>query len=111
MSRSTLFHQAMRAYEEGDAHLALRLMEECAGNGDPVACFTVALWYRDGDGVPANALRSKQWLAKLEQLAEEDNPEAQWGLGQHLRFGKVISQDTERANYWLERAAKGGHGE
>ena len=109
--RSAKFTEAMDAYNANRSDVALRLMEECAHEGDPVACFMMALWHRDGEGTPADPKRSAQWLRRLEQLAEEGNVEAQWELGQHYRFGNVLSLDIERANYWLERAAEGGYGE
>jgi uncharacterized protein len=101
----------MDAYDNGQLEIAMRLMEECAEKGDPVACFTMALWNRDGDGVPINLERSKHWLILFEELAEKGNLEAQWELGQQYRFGNLFEPDTERANYWLELAAKGGYGE
>ena len=106
-----MFYEAMLAYDNGDARQALLLMEKCAGEGDPIACFTAALWYSGEAGVQANPLRKKQWIARLEELANEGNLEAQWELGQQLRFGNVLVQSTQRANYWLECAAKGGYGE
>lgn len=109
--RSAKFLEAMDAYDEGRAGEALRLMEECAQQGDPIACFTTALWYRNGEGTPKSVERSAEWLARLEALAEQGNTEAQWELGQHYRFANLVSLNIERANYWLERAAEGGYGE
>ena len=101
----------MDAYDDDQPELALRLMEECAKQDDPVACFTTALWYRHGEGVPMNLERSAQWLARLEELAEQGNLEAQWDVGQNYRFANLLPLNIERANYWLERAAEGGYGE
>src|SRR5262245_58331328 len=108
MKRSEQFMAAIDAFDGGDAKLALQLMEKCAEQDDPVACFTVALWYRNGEGAAVDIKRSAQWLARLEQLAEQGTTEAQWELGQHYRFGNVLPQDIGRANHWLERAAEGG---
>lgn len=44
--RTQLFFEAMDAYDDDHPELALKLMEECASKGDPVACFTVALGVR-----------------------------------------------------------------
>lgn len=63
MMRSHLFLKAMDAYDDDQPELALRLMEECANQDDPVACFTTALWYRKGEGAPV--------LTRLEELAEQ----------------------------------------
>ncbi|WP_108513762.1 tetratricopeptide repeat protein [Bradyrhizobium algeriense] len=111
-SRSRLFLEAMEANNRDDNVTALRLMKAAAEQGDPVACFVAAFWHSGREeGFPANRERCKFWLGKLEDLAEADNGEAQWELGQHLRFGNLFSRSTELANYWLERAAKNGYGE
>jgi len=101
----------MAAYDSDNTKLALDLMEKCAEQGDPVACFLVALWYRDGEGTVVNIKRSVHWLARLERLADEGNAEAQWELGQHYRFGNLYPQEIHRANYWLERSAESGYAE
>lgn len=110
--RSPSFLEAMEAHNRDDNITALRLMEIAAEQGDPVACLVAAGWCAESDGFPAaNSKRSKYWLAKLEDLAESDNAEAQWELGMSFRFGSLLSQNTERANYWLERAVDNGCGE
>jgi TPR repeat protein len=77
-----------------------------------VACFGAALWHAGKDEFPVvDSKRSKYWLGKLEKLAEGDNAEAQWELGMNFRFGNLVRQNTEFANYWLERAAENGYGE
>ncbi len=111
MSRSPEFSAAMRAYDEDRNEEALRLMEQCANSGDPVACYLVAFWYSNGEGAPANSKRSAEWLHRLEGLAEGGNGEAQWEMGQHYRFGNLLTLNIERANYWLETAAENGWGE
>lgn len=111
MGRSEEFMAAMQANDEGRDAEAAQLMEQCAMKGDPVACYFMALWYRDGEGVCASATRSERWMKEMERLAESDDAEAQWELGQSLRFGNVFSCDIQRANYWLERAAENGWGE
>src|SRR6188474_3303529 len=111
MSRSTKFLEAMDAHNNDSQELALRLMEECAKLGDPVACYMTALWYRDGNGTPIDLKHSAQWLTRLEELADQGDPEAQWEVGQHYRFGDLLPLNIERANYWLERAAESGNGD
>ena len=111
MRRSQKFLDAMDAYDSNQPGLALQLMEECARNDDPVACFTTALWYHSGEGVPVNGERSAKWLARLEELATAGIPEAQWEIGQHYRFGNLFPLNIELANTWLEQAAKNGHPE
>lgn len=101
----------MAAYDSDDESLALRLMEECAEADEPVACFMMALWCAGKEGMPVDQERSARWLARFEELAEDDNLEAQWELGQNHRFGNLVPQNIERANYWLERCANGGYAE
>jgi uncharacterized protein len=111
MKRSGQFMAAMDAYDSGNTAHALHLMEKCAEQDDPVACFMVALWYRNGEGTPADIKRSAQWLSRLETLADEGSAEAQWEIGQHHRFGNLFPKDIRRANYWLERSAESGYAE
>ena len=101
----------MNAYNDDHSELALRLMEECAEQGDPVACFTTALWYCNGEGAPVDMKRCSHWLTRLEELAERGNLEAQWETSAKYRWANLVPLNIERANYWLERAAEGGYGE
>jgi TPR repeat protein len=105
---SDKFDAAMKAYNDDRLDDAMRLMEECAREDDPVACFTMAVWHRETENSEA-LRRSAYWLKRLEQLAEEGNPQAQWELGQNLRFGNLLPYSVGQANYWLMRAAEGGN--
>jgi uncharacterized protein len=111
MFRSTKYLEAMKAYDSNQEELALRLLKECAEAEDPAACFTLALWYREGDDVTKNLDQSARWLARQEEIAEQGNLEAQWDVGQNYRFGNLAPLDVQKANLWLERAAEGGYGE
>ncbi len=111
MKRSAKFMEAMAAYDAGDGSLALRLMEQCAKAGDPVACYTTALWYKNGEGASVDMRRSAYWMRRLEELAEGGNLEAQWEMSCKVRWGVMLPLSIEHANHWLERAAEGGYGE
>lgn len=111
MKRSAQFSEAMAAYDSDDESLALRLMEQCAEGGDPVACYMTALWYSNGEGAPADSRRSAYWLQRLEQLAKEGNLVAQYELSGMHRWGDLLPLNVELANHWLERSAEGGYGE
>ena len=106
MQGSPKFMRAMQAYDEEKIEEALQLMEECAKDGDPVACFTSALWARERGALN----RSSNWLERLEEIATSGDPEAQWELGQHYRFGNLFPMDIDKANHWLEAAASSGSG-
>jgi len=111
MSRSAQFSAAMRASESGRPAEAVQLMAQCAKDGDPVACYLLAFWFQDGEVVPVDKEQSERWMREMERLAESGNPEAQWELGQSIRFGNLFQQDIARANHWLERAAENGWGD
>jgi TPR repeat protein len=102
---------AMAAYDADQEAKALELMENCASQGDPVACYLTALWYRNGDGAPASADQSKRWMQELARIAESDDAEAQWELSCKYRWGNLVPTDHALANHWLERAAENGWSE
>lgn len=111
MKRSAQFLEAMAAYDSDNESLALRLMEQCAEAGDPVACYTTALWYKNGEGAPADSMCCAYWLQRLKQLAEDGNLIAQYELSGMHRWGDMLPVNVELANHWLECAAEGGYGE
>lgn len=101
----------MRAHDDDRNEVALALMEECAAEGDPVACYLAALWHRDGDSANADPPRCSYWIHQLVELAEQGNPEAQWELSGMCRCGDLLPIDISQANHWLARAAESGFGE
>ena len=111
MGRSSQFTAAMRAYDEDRDDVALALMEECAAQGDPVACYMAALWHRDGEAANANPLQREHWVQQLVTLAEHGNHEAQWELSCMHRWGSLLPVNIGEANHWLELAAEGGFGD
>jgi TPR repeat protein len=111
VARSSRFHEAIDLYNKGEANAALEMIEACAQEDDPVACYMAALWWRDRNCGDTSLERSAYWLDRLSQLANQGNPEAQWEIGQQYRFGDLVPVDFAAANRWLERAAEGGNGE
>jgi uncharacterized protein len=109
--QSHKFQSAMAAYNADQCERALQLMEECGSEGNPTACYLVALWYRNGEGAPKDAQRSRQWIDRLLRIANEGDIIAQWNVGQSYRFGDLLPLDIKRANEWLERAAENGSGD
>lgn len=111
MPRSETFRVAMQCYDDGKDQEAFELMEACAGNGDPVACYLAAWWSFNGEGVSPDIERSKKWFQSLVELADSGHPEAQWELSCKYRWGNLVPADVESANHWLECAAANGWGE
>jgi uncharacterized protein len=111
MTFSAKFLKSMEAYDNDDEALALQLMSACAEENDAAACFTLAVWYRNGEGTPIDLKLSQFWLTRHEELAQLGDIDAQWNVGQNYRFGNLLPIDIEKANYWLEKAAEAGCGE
>ncbi|TMG86328.1 MAG: sel1 repeat family protein [Betaproteobacteria bacterium] len=73
---------------------------------DPVAEYTLAQIYAQGDGVPKDDAQARKWL-KL--AAEHGNPEAEYEMGMALREGRDVIQDYDAALKWFIRAAETGN--
>lgn len=109
---SSKFFEAWNAYDSDQSECAFRLMKECAEAGDPVACFTVANWYLNGEGTTVDVEKGSYWLDRLVLLATQGNTEAQWELSSKYRWGACgLPVDYQKANEWLERAAENGCGD
>ena len=108
MIASRKFIAALEAYDAGDMPRALKLMRESAVDGYARACYFMALWARDAEFGPNDDATSSYWFNRLERLAEDGDPAAQWELGQSLRFGDLGMVDLAAANKWLERSASNG---
>ncbi len=73
---------------------------------DPVAEYTLAQIYAQGDGVPKDDAQARKWL-KL--AAEHGNPEAEYEMGMAMREGRDVIQDYDAALKWFIRAAENGN--
>src|SRR6266571_5250978 len=65
-----------------------------AEKNDPLAEYTLAQMYAQGDSVPKNDVEARMWL---ERAAEHGNDEAQYEMGMALREGRDVVQDYEGA--------------
>ena len=94
-----------------------------ADQGDPEAQFGLGLAYSLGHGVPQDYAKARQWYEKaaaqgytdahvgLKMLADQGDPEAQFGLGLVYANGLYgVPQDFVKARQWYERAAAQGNG-
>lgn len=111
-SSASDFQTAAHLYcTEADYDAAFPLMKKCAEGGHPSACFLLALMYRSGRGTTRDDEQYEYWLARLLSIAEQGDPLAQWEVSCSFRWADHFPLDIERANYWLEKAAEGGHAE
>jgi len=75
-------------------------------NKNPLAEFTIALFYKYGWGRPVNPVIACSWHHKA---AESNIPAAQHFYGDCLRHGRLKKRDPAQAAIWYQRAADNGH--
>ncbi len=80
------------------AHYLHKLAE--AGNAD--AQNRLGILYHDGQGVPVNYERAKQWFRKA---AEQGHAGAQVNLGTLYFLGLGVSESDQEALFWFRKAA------
>ena len=93
--------------EPDDAQVAARL-RAAAERGDPAAQLQLGRMYRDGRGVPADAVQAAAWVRKA---ADQGNAEAQSLLGSMYQFGQGVPHDHVLAVSWTRAAAEQGNAE
>jgi TPR repeat protein len=81
---------------------AARWYAMAATSGDDMAEDSLALLYRDGDGVTKN---EEEAVRLLRHAASRDNYMAQYHLGQMYRAGSGVQQDYLRAYMWFSLGA------
>jgi TPR repeat protein len=99
---------AYRAYVRGDFAGALLLLRPLADQGDAWAQTSIALMYRDGEGVAKNLAEA----AKYYRLAAEQGDVAgQFEIAIMYEIGEGVAQSYTEAAAWYKRAADRGHAE
>jgi uncharacterized protein len=103
-----------------------------AENGDAQAQLELGKAYYKGENVNPDTTLAVQWINKsaeqgnaeaqlqlglilekqafkwVKKSAEQDNAEAQFQIGIYFYNGTGVSQNEQKAKYWLEKAAKNG---
>ena len=93
-------------YEMKDYKQAWHWMNEAANRGDSFAYFRLFFFYKYGCGdIEPNDEEAFKWLIKA---AENDMPPAQFLLGLSYEEGNDVTQDHEKAVYWIKKAADKG---
>jgi TPR repeat protein len=100
------FKTAMEAYNRGDFATALREWRPLAEQGDASAQFYLGLSYENGDGVPRDYTKARQWY---EKSAAQGEAKAQLYLGLQSAFGQGGPMDLVQAHMWYNLAAENGH--
>jgi uncharacterized protein len=84
---------------------AARWVEAAARQGHPEACHTLAVFLREGRGVPADLEASFRWCLTAAQAGVRA---AQHDMGYMRVAGIGMTADREEARRWYERAADQG---
>ena len=100
------FQAGMDAYNRGDFKTALREWQPLADQGDPRAQFSFGLLYENGDGVPRDYAKARQWY---EKAAAQGDAKAQLYLGLQSSFGQGVPMDLVEAYMWYSLAAGNGN--
>lgn len=100
------FQSGMEAYNRGDFKIALREWQPLAEQGDARAQFYFGLLYENGDGVPLDYTKARQWY---EKAALQGDAKAQLYLGLQSSFGQGVPTNVVDAYMWYSLAAGNGN--
>lgn len=100
------FQAGMDAYNHGDYGTALREWRPLAEQGDARAQFSLGLSYENGDGVPRDHAKAREWY---EKAAAQGDAKAQFYLGMQSSFGQGGPMDLVQAYMWYSLAAGNGN--
>lgn len=126
---------AERAYEQKDYAKALEELKPLVRDGEPEALYLIAVLYRDGLGVSANAAQAKSYFESAARQGhldsvnalralkneeykaeyEERLPEAEKGvasaqnrIGEMFEYGQGVERNLDAAFSWYSKAAEQG---
>jgi TPR repeat protein len=84
----------------------LREWHPLAEQGEARAQFYLGMLYENGDGVPEDYGKAREWY---EKSAAQGDANAQFYLGLMSAFGRGASMDLVQAHMWYSLAAGNGH--
>ena len=100
------YQVGMDAYERGNYATALSEWRPLAEEGDPSAQFRLGSLYENGDGVPRDFAKARQWY---ERAAAQGEAKAQFYLGIQSAYGEGGPLDLVQAHMWYSLAAENGN--
>jgi hypothetical protein len=98
--------QAAELLREGQPEEALRIYQEAAELGDPLAAFGAGVLYFTGLGTEKDLAASTRWFRVA---AEKDYAPAQFNLGNAYLHGRGVSKDPVQAEVWWRKSATQGY--
>lgn len=103
---SQTYTQANQAYDAGEVHLAYRLWQSIAEQGNAEAAFKLGMLHDRGDGVAHDASMAAQWY---QRAAMAGHAYAQHNLGVAYANGDGVEANIGTAISWWQRAAEQGN--
>jgi len=100
------FQSGMDEHNRGDFKTALHEWQPLAEQGDARAQFSFGLLYENGDGIPRDYAKARQWY---EKAAAQGDAKAQLYLGLQSSFGQGVPMDVVEAYMWYSLAAGNGN--
>ena len=100
------FQAGMDARNRGDFAKAMREWQPLAEQGNARAQFYLGLLYENGDGVPEDYKKVREWY---EKSAAQGEANAQFYLGLMSAFGRGGPLDLVQAHMWYSLASASGH--
>lgn len=94
------------AYDATSPEEWVRLLQQSAQNGNPIAQNNLGKLYADGEYVPRNAQEAGAWFLRS---AEAGYPVAQYNMGIYYMHETGEKQDFEAAFKWFYEAANQGY--
>lgn len=78
-------------------------LETKAAAGDKNAQFELGALYHDGEGIPKDLVKARQWF---EKAAAQNEARAQFNLGVMYYTGESVTQNYAKAKNYFEQAAE-----
>jgi hypothetical protein len=103
--RSTVGNALPGPQKKDDGTPDMAAVRERANRGDAEAQNNLGLLYANGQGVPQDYAKARQWY---EKAAAQGNAWAQNNLGVLYANGQGVPQDYAKARQWYEKAAAQG---
>lgn len=101
-----LYNQAVARYRTGDHTGAAVLILKAAQAGNSTATYEMGYLYENGDGVPADSVRSAQWYLKAAAMG---NASGEAAAGQLYELGRGVPDNWVEAAKWYLKSAQQGN--
>ncbi len=105
LTSNELLDSALRYYNEGNYHAAIKIWRKAADQGNAPAQHNLGVMYDTGLGVAQDYAQAAQWFRKA---ADQGFAQAQYNLGIMYYNGQGVAQVYAQAAQWYRKAADQG---